>query len=180
MSLYYFDDLEKGGLARETSHPFFVEHATADFYYDEGDDFAPFGNDTGNDVLRELEEWYQERGAGEKAATWLKRLVVAWGFDASYLGCTEKAHLKTLNLDEQYLNDVLDKAVIAVILGQYKIAGSADKAMHKMVVDAFMRQRYMTALANTPDDPWEEAALYLSQMEIMEADLAAMANKKAR
>lgn len=179
MSLYYFDD-EEEGLARETSHPFFVEHATADFYYDGGDDFSPFGNDTGHDLLRELEEWYQERGANAKAATWLRQLIEAWGFDAAYLGYATSAELESVNLKEQYLNDVLDQAVIATILGQYKIAGKADKGMQKMVELAFMRQRYMTELANKRDDPWKEAELYLSRLAVMEADIAKMDNKKAR
>ena len=165
MDLYYFDN-EEEGLARETSHPFFVEHATADFYYDEGDDFSPFGNDTGHDLLRELEESYQERGANAKAATWLRQLIIAWGFDSAYLNYTTQAELESIDLKEQYLNDVLDQAAIATILGQYKIAGKADKAMQKMVADAFMRQRYMTGLANRPDDPWKEAELYLSRLAI--------------
>jgi uncharacterized protein YfeS len=179
MSLYYFDDGEEG-LARETSHPFFVEHATADFYYDQGDDFSPFGNDTGHDLLRELEEWYQERGANAKAATWLKELIRAWGFDVAYLSYSSQAELELVNLEEQYLNDVLDQAVIATILGQYKIAGKADKGMQTMVAHAFMRQRYMTALANTREEPWKEAELYLSRLATMEADLSKMVNKKAR
>ncbi|RZK25375.1 MAG: MolR family transcriptional regulator [Hymenobacter sp.] len=179
MDLYYFDDPEKG-LARATSHPFFVEHATADFYYDGGDEFAPFGNDTGYDLLRDLEEWYQERGANTKVAVWLRQLIIAWGFNPAYLHYNTQAQLETVNPEEQYLNDVLDKAVIATILGQCKIAGKADKAMQEMVANAFMRQRYMTALANAPDDPWEEAEFYLSRLAIVEADLAAMATKKAR
>jgi uncharacterized protein YfeS len=177
MQLYYFDDLEQG-MARETSHPLFVRHASAEFYYDEGDDFSPFGNDTGNDLLRDLEGWYQERGANEKAATWLRKLVVAWGFDASYLDYATHDKLQLVDLNEQYLNDVLDRAVIATIFGQYKIAGKADKAMQTMVADAFMRQRYMTALANKRDDPWKEGDFYLSRLTIMEADLTAMIAKK--
>jgi uncharacterized protein YfeS len=179
MSLYYFDDSEEG-LARETSHPFFVEHATADFYYDSIDEFSPFGNDTGHDVLQDLQEWYQERGAGSKASTWLKQLIVAWGFDTAYLSYTTQKDLEAVDLEAQYLNDVLDKAVIATVFGQYKIAGKADRAMHKMVADAFIRQRYMTSIANTPNNPWDLADEYLARLNAMERDLASMENKKAR
>lgn len=179
MELYYFDD-EEEGLARETSHPFFVEHAKADFYYNEGDDFAPFGNDTGHDLLHDLEEWYQERGANTKAATWLRRLIVAWELDVAYLTYATQAELAVVDLSEQYLNDVLDKAIIATIFGQYKIAGKADMEMHKMAANTFARQRYMTKLANSRDSPWDLADEYLLRLTIMEADLAAMANKKAR
>ncbi|HEX8656340.1 MAG TPA: hypothetical protein VF690_02330 [Hymenobacter sp.] len=154
MSTYYFDDKEEG-LARETSHPFFVEHASADFYYDCADEFSPFGNDSGADVLVSLAEWYQERRAGEKAATFLRKLIIDWGFDPQYLEHTTQSQLDTLNLHEQYLNNVLDQAVVGVAFGQYKIAGKGDKAIIDMAANAFERQRYVAGLANKPASPWE-------------------------
>jgi uncharacterized protein YfeS len=72
VSAYYFNDNEEG-VARKTSHPFFVEHAAADFYYSCIDEFSPFGNDSGADTLSELQDWYNERGANDKALTFLKR-----------------------------------------------------------------------------------------------------------
>ncbi|MBH8556972.1 hypothetical protein [Hymenobacter negativus] len=181
MSTYYFDDQEEG-LARETSHPVFVEHATADFYYDQGDDFSPFGNDSGNDTLANLEEWYQERTAGAKAATFLRNMIVnEWGFDATYLDVIEPAQLDVMSRDELSLNGETDKAVIATAFGQFKIAGQADKAILRMATDAFRRQRHEAEKATKRENnPWEYAEEFLTRLDIMEADLAAMANKKAR
>ena len=180
MSAYYFDD-EEEGLARETSHPFFVEHATADFYFDGGDDFSPFGNDTGHDTLRDLEEWYQERRAGEKAVTFLRHLIQSWEFDLTYLAVTEPLQLDAIEPDTQYLNSSIDQAIIAIVFGQFKIAGKADKAMLSMAEAAFRRQRYIAEKAQKRQlNPWEHAAEYFSKIEILKADLATMANKKAR
>lgn len=181
MSAYYFDD-EEVGLARETSHPFFVEHATADFYYDVCDDFSPFGNDSGHDTFSSLEEWYQERTAGAKAATFLRNLLTNdWGFNAAYLDVTDLSQLDAMSRDEQSLNGEIDKAVIAAAFGQFKIAGQADEAILQMAVNAFRRQRHEAEKAGKREShPWEYAEQFLARLDIMETDLAAMANKKAR
>lgn len=181
MSAYYFDD-EEEGLARETSHPFFVEHASEEFYFDCTDDFSPFGNDSGSDTLSSLEEWYKERTAGAKAATFLRNLSTNdWGFDASYLDVTDLTQLDAMSRDEQSLNSEIDKAVIATAFGQFKIAGQADKAILRMATDAFRRQRFEAEKAGKREShPWEYAEQFLARLDIMEADLAAMANKKAR
>jgi uncharacterized protein YfeS len=181
VSAHYFDD-EEEGLARETSHPLFVAHASAEFYYDCTDDFSPFGNDSGHDTLASLEEWYQERTAGTKAATFLRNLIGnEWGFDVAYLAVTEPVQLDAMSRDELSLNGEIDKAVIATAFGQFKIAGQADRAMLQMAADAFRRQRYEAEkAAKRENNPWEYAEQYLARLAIMEADLAAMANKKAR
>ncbi|MBG8554630.1 hypothetical protein [Hymenobacter guriensis] len=180
MSNCYFDDSEEG-LARETSHPFFVEHASADFYYDCTDDFSPFGNDSGADTLLNLEDWYRERGAGEKVARFLRRQIEEWDFNAEYLKLVDLTQLDTIDREEQSLNNELDRAVIATVFGQYKIAGKADKTMLAMAELAFRRQRYVAEKALIRvGDPWEYATEYLNRLTIMEADLAAMSTKKAR
>ncbi|NLG56413.1 MAG: MolR family transcriptional regulator, partial [Rhodococcus sp.] len=53
----YIDDPVRG-LSPKTSHPRFAALAPSRFY-DEGDEFGPFGSDVGNDALRELEEWHE-------------------------------------------------------------------------------------------------------------------------
>lgn len=180
MSALYFDDEE--GLARETSHPFFVEHATADFYYDVCDDFSPFGNDSGADTLFNLQDWYQERTAGAKAATFLRNLLTnEWGYNGAYLELTDLSQLDSISRDDETFQDEIDKAAISTAFGQFKIAGRADKTVLQIAANAFRRQRYKAEKAGKRrDHPWEFADEFLSRLDIMEADLAAMANKKAR
>jgi uncharacterized protein YfeS len=178
--VYYFDDDEEG-LARETSHPLFVEHATADFYYSCIDEFSPFGNDSGADTLFNLQDWYNERGANEKALTFLKRQIRDWEFSPAYLTITEPAQLDIIAADSDSFNDEIDKAVIATVFGQFKIAGKCDKAMLPVAAAAFQRQRYIAEKARIRvPTPWKYANEYLARLEVMEADLAAMVNKKAR
>jgi uncharacterized protein YfeS len=180
MSAYYFDD-EEEGLARETSHPFFVEHATADFYYDCGDEFSPFGNDSGADTLFNLQDWYNERGANEKALTFLKRQIGDWEFSPIYLTITEPNQLDAIVAETDGFSNEIDKEVIATVFGQFKIVGKCDKAMLPVVAAAFKRQRYIAEKARTREQhPWEHAVEYLARLDTMEADLAEMTNKKAR
>ena len=57
---YYFDD-EECGLHILTSHINFRKYFTDEFYYDCGDEEAPFGSDEGNDALYELQEAIQKK-----------------------------------------------------------------------------------------------------------------------
>ena len=174
---HYFDDFEEG-ITRDTSHPVFVDSATEDFYYSEGDDFSPFGNDTGHDTLRFLEEWYRERRAGEKAATFLRKMIDEWGFGSDYLLITDRAHFNSISLEERYLTDTVDQAIIAIAFGQFKIAGKVDKAIIGLVANAFQRQRYLTEKAKLHAvNSWNLADEYLERLGAMENALALM-NKK--
>jgi uncharacterized protein YfeS len=180
MVLYYFDD-EEEGLARETSHPFFVEHATADFYYDLADEFSPFGNDAGADTLFNLEDWYKERRAGEKAVTFIKQQIGTWDIDIDYWAITDAAQLDIIEHDSQLLYSEIDKIIIAVAFGQFKIAGKSDKAMASVAEAAFFRQRHVAERARVRrPEPWDYAEEYLAKLRIMKSDLITMTNKKAR
>ena len=104
-----------------------------------------------------------------------------WGFDASYLSVTELTQLDAMSQDELSLSSEIDRAVIATAFGQFKIAGQADKAILRMAADAFRRQRYQAEKASKHEIyPWEYAEQFLALLDIMEKDLATMANKKAR
>jgi uncharacterized protein YfeS len=174
----YFDDSEEG-IARATSHPVFVKFAKEDFYYSEGDDFSPFGNDTGNDTLRFLEEWYRERRAGEKAATFLRKMINEWGFGAEYLLLTDPARFDNINREERYLTDTVDQAVIAIAFGQVKISGKVDKAIVSLAANAFQRQRYLSGKAKLhATNPWNLADEYLERLSAMEQSLALMNEKR--
>jgi uncharacterized protein YfeS len=178
MDTFYFDDPEEG-LARETSHPFFLEHAKADFYYDCTDDFSPFGNDSGADTLANLEEWYRERRGRYTAVAFVRQQIEDWGLNLKYLDITEPAQFHAIDLHEQYLAGSIDQAVIATAFGQYKIAGKGDKTMSKMATEAFQRQRYLTEKAQvTQESPWDLATEYLERLGIMEADLARMIERQ--
>jgi uncharacterized protein YfeS len=174
----YFDDFEEG-ITPETSHPTFVKYATADFFYSQGDDFSPFGNDTGNDTLRFLEEWYQERRAGEKAATFLRKMLDGWGFGADYLLIKHPSQFGDIDLENKHFTDTVDQAIIAIAFGQCKIAGKADKAIISLATETFQRQLYLAEKAGASEvNPWNLAAEYTERLNVMKLALAEMIIKK--
>jgi uncharacterized protein YfeS len=185
MSAYYFDDEE--GLVRETSHPFFVEHATADFYYDLGDEFSPFGNDAGADTLFRLEDWYRE-GIEDNAEMTDKVTILLLDYLAvnlpniiGYIDVVERQEMELLDLSKEHFYTDADQTIVATAFGQYKIAGVADKQVVIMAGNALSRQRYLADKAGqNPKNPWPPATAYLQRLEKMSFDLAAMDNKKAR
>ena len=158
-----------------------MEHAEADFYYSCIDEFSPFGNDSGADTLFNLQDWYNERGANEKALTFLRRQILDWGLSPDYLIVVEPNQLDAIVAETDGFSNEIDKAVIATVFGQFKIAGKCDEAMLPVAAAAFKRQRYIAEKAQTLEQhPWEHALEYLARLDIMETDLASMANKKAR
>jgi uncharacterized protein YfeS len=186
MSAYYFDD-EEEGLARETSHPFFVEHARADFYYDLGDEFSPFGNDAGADTLFRLEDWYRESlednaVMADDVATLLRDyLAVNLPNMLGYVDIAERQGMELLDLSKEHFYTDIDQTIIATAFGQYKIAGMADKQVVNMAVNALSRQRYLADKAGKKSpNLWPLAKTYLQRLEKMSFDLSEMTNKKAR
>jgi len=57
MKKFYIDDEEEGA-DRKTCHPNFNSILKDDIYINMIDEFSPFGNDEGWEVLRKLEKWY--------------------------------------------------------------------------------------------------------------------------
>ncbi|MHC5216179.1 hypothetical protein ACYSNR_05885 [Enterococcus sp. LJL128] len=128
---YYYDD-EEAGVARETSHPFFVKHFTDDIYYNITDDYAPFGNDTGNDALRMLEERLAEDDDLEDFEELPAFISTTWGFD--YLDS-----LKIQNepaFIENHQSEVIEsnQITVAVGFGVIKITGGISFQLKKRAI----------------------------------------------
>ncbi|MHA7619654.1 hypothetical protein ACX12M_14140 [Cellulosimicrobium cellulans] len=121
----FLDDPDEG-LSPATSHPAFVSLAPEPFY-DEGEDLAPFGNDSGHDALRDLEEWYAADGRDDALPAFVDGLLAAWD-----LGVPEDVwasgrqgvadRLRGGDVDEAALAAEA-RAQIAIVLGQLKIRG---------------------------------------------------------
>jgi uncharacterized protein YfeS len=168
MDSYYFDDPEEG-LARETSHPFFVSHATSDFYYDLGDDFSPFGNDAGADMLSYLQDWFDERSQDEDITNFLLELLEAYHpGNSEYLNLRSIQQLNELDTDKQIYYDDIDQHIIAAAFGQCKISGVIDTDLFTMADKALARQHYFAEKAGQNKvNPWPHAPRYLQRIEIM-------------
>ena len=170
MQALYIDD-EEQGLAPETSHPRFVAVAREDFWYDCADDFSPFGNDTGNDTLRYLEEWLTEYGADANVADFVLNLLhEQWGLDKDYVNIVDAGTISQLHYsDSLHINDVQDQAIIAAALGQFKITGEVGDGIRELAMFAFRRQFAIAKAAGTDtNNPFREAVpQYIERMQKM-------------
>lgn len=140
---YYFDNEEGDGPSRETSHPNFVKVMQSDFYYDCTDEFSPFGNDDGADMLFNLEDWYREKKLIRNIVKWMFNAIDKMGFEYQSKGCSEILDLKKLNAiqeEDEYLISSMDNSIIATGLGQLKITGKIDSKLKALTIIAIERQ----------------------------------------
>jgi uncharacterized protein YfeS len=147
---FYYDDIEGEGLARETSHPKFVQTMTADFYYDCLDNFSPFGNDDGADLLYKLEDFFREK-KGKGIMKWLYQTIDNFGFKYTSEPCSkmlDEPTLKMLQEEDPHFLTCMDNTIIAAAFGQIKISGQVDKEMKELAKIALRRQQIL----NKEDD----------------------------
>ena len=137
----YLDD-EETGLARETSHPNFVEHFSEDFYYDCTDDEAPFGNDNGADTLYELEDLFKSGEYEGKILLLPKRIVSdIWDFHYLKPDNFSKKKIEELIEKDEYSLIATDQVIIAVALGEIKITGKIEPELKELALNAMKRQK---------------------------------------
>lgn len=137
---YYFDTEE--GPAKETSHPKFVKSMNSNFYYDCMDEFSPFGNDDGADLLYNLEDWYREDQQFPNIVNWMFNHIDEMGFEYQSKGCAEISDIETLNKiqkEDEFLISTMDNSIIATGFGQIKITGKIDSHLKDITVKALER-----------------------------------------
>jgi uncharacterized protein YfeS len=153
----YFDDVEQG-LARETSHPVFVKTCAGELFYDQGDEFAPFGGDAGNDTLRSLEDWLRAKRP-KKVRAFIDHLLEDWGFTLPDLLETRASEVNEWLADPElaiYVPEV-DQLLIAAAFGQLKITGSVEPDVLELAVAAAAREKLVTAHGRRKNPGWAHA-----------------------
>ena len=174
MTTLYFDDPEEG-LDRATSHPAFMQLAPEDFYYDQADDFSPFGSDDGHDTLSALQDWYRE-GAHPSATgmDFLQSLLASWDFPIPADMLTQSDAAKTQWL-AQGMNDSwmasVCRARVATAFGQIKISGRVDAAVREQGLLALDNLLFLNERARRVYPDWEYAEHDAERLRTMHAAL---------
>ena len=166
---FYFDDPEGDALDPKTSHPNFVKNMTEEFYYDCTDDFSPFGNDDGSDLLYSLEEWYQEGKGKGNILKWLFQTIDGYGCKYASEGCSQildEAQLQQVKEEDPYLFEMMDRSIIAAAFGQYKITGQIAKQLKELALIALKRQLILNGT-----DTDTITIEYASRLKTMQEDL---------
>ena len=173
MPSLYFDDPEEG-LARATSHPAFVQLAQADFYFDQADDFSPFGSDDGFDTLSALEDWFREGGQSGHVMAFLQQQLADWDLPiaADMLTRSEAAKTKWLaqGMNDTWLASVC-KARVATAFGQIKISGQLDAEVRAQGLLALDNQLFLNQRARRVYPDWAFANHEAERLQAMQAAL---------
>ena len=140
----HIDD-EEIGLHPLTSHPKFREHFTDEFYYDCGDEEAPFGSDEGSDTLAELHDYMKKKRNIDIYKFPQHIMVVVWGMDYIPPDTIDRKEIKALMSQpsdsipmSQYMT-INDQVIVASALGQIKIMGEVSERLKALACRALHR-----------------------------------------
>ncbi|WP_283164842.1 WGR domain-containing protein [Lysinibacillus sp. BPa_S21] len=138
----YFDVGEFGPHPK-TSHPRFVAHFTEEFYYDCGDEEAPFGSDEGSDTLYELEEVIRKKRIID-FATFPKHLIEnIWGMHYISIDTLDEKAIRDMAKEHEMDMIQSDMITYATAFGQIKITGKLDTTLKKNALLALKRLAIM-------------------------------------
>ncbi len=156
---YYFDDYEEMGLHAKTSHPHFAKHFTESFYYDCGDEEAPFGSDEGSDALALMSEKLRKKGNLDFAD--FPRHIIEYEWNMKYIPAVtldEDEIKKLIKIDEMNMTQS-DMITYAVAFGQIKLTGKLDPTLKQRAIQSMKRIKITAKLMQ-----WGENSLVLDKM----------------
>ena len=163
---FYFDD-DEIGLHLLTSHPKFRENFTEDFYFDCGDEEAPFGSDEGSDTLSQIEEDLR-KSKDFSFTTFPKKLIETyWGMtyipanDLSLHSIEELVKTDEMNVTQS------DMVTYATAFAQIKITGQIDDELKTTALNAMKRLEIVAQLLkwNTTGKPSEIGTKMIADLE---------------
>lgn len=108
------------------------------FFWEEADDNAPHGNDTGADLLPDFRRWRRTH-RDKPVAIFLPGLLARWGFEERVLAWANKP-LCDWTDDDALTVSVHDEAAIAVAFAQIKLEGRCDPEVRELALAAITRQ----------------------------------------
>jgi uncharacterized protein YfeS len=96
------------------------------FFWEQTNEFAPHGNDTGADLLSDYRNWLKRNPTGEPM-DFYKNLMTRWGF--------------ALNSPDSTGRFVMDEAAVALAFAELKLRGECRPDVSDLARQATDRQR---------------------------------------
>jgi uncharacterized protein YfeS len=137
------------------------------FFWDVVDDYAPYGNDTGADLLAAFIIW-NRRHPRAPACEMAKELLGEWGISAFDLATVDRAAVAALLQDDPIALSVTDEAMIAAAFAAMKLRGSCDDETRALALSAIERQRIGEAIS---DSGPHDSAEHLRRLDLLAATL---------
>lgn len=141
--IYY--DTEDYGPHPKTSHPRFVSHFTDEFYYDCGDEDAPFGSDEGSDTLHIIEEKLRKKRSFDFTAFPKALITKEWEMNYIPVETLDKDAVKAMAKDYEAETDMQqsDMVTYAAAFAQIKATGRLDAKLKENALLALKRLAVM-------------------------------------
>lgn len=129
---------ERLGIDWSEYHPQARELLDDPFFWEEADDYAPHGNDTGSDLLSEFRVW-RRRNHDLPVLRFLSHLLSKWGFKERVLEYSKKA-LSDWTVDDEMAINLFDEAAIALAFAQIKLEAVCDTEARDAALVSISRQ----------------------------------------
>jgi uncharacterized protein YfeS len=116
------------------------------FFWEEADDNAPHGNDTGADLLHDFRRWRRTH-RDKSVSFFVPGLLARWGFEERVRAWAQKP-LCDWTQDDALTVSVHDEATIAVAFAQIKLEGRCDPDVRDSALAAITRQEAAAVAAH--------------------------------
>jgi uncharacterized protein YfeS len=132
-------DVTPEDLSPEHSHWKARAALTDAFFWDASDDTAPFGSETGRDVLEAFRDFRDEHPR-ESPIQLLDELLARWEVVNDHWDAVEADDVQAIGEDDEYSLLTRDEAVIALAFAQIVVEGKVDPEARRRAVFALKRQ----------------------------------------
>jgi uncharacterized protein YfeS len=130
------------------------------FYWENANDFAPNGNDTGADLLANYRQWLRRNSTGDPMV-FFQTLIQRWGYPPSPVS----------DLDQT----VWDEAAVALAFAEFKLRADCRPAVAALAREAIERQREQAIAAVN----WPHREDRLKSLTLLEGKLGARVDSRA-
>src|SRR5687767_14920626 len=127
---------ERLGIDWRDYHPAAQRILDDPFFWEQADDFAPHGNDTGADLLSDYKDWLDSHPKGDPLRFFNDR-VERWGFPK--------------NADDPIFRVAFEQAAIALAFSELKLKGRCQPSVASLAMEAIRSQRERAVAADDSD-----------------------------
>jgi uncharacterized protein YfeS len=157
-------------LSKNTAHPRARQLMADSMFWDIGNEVAPFGNDTGNDVLHDFYRWRKSHQTAQPL-DFLSKAVRDAGVDDADWEVTDDISIRRViaNDDDRAAMFVRDESVIALAFGQLVLEGAIDDQLRRRAELALTRQGSAPVLERWGDNAAERRAAIDQMLDVLRA-----------
>jgi uncharacterized protein YfeS len=145
------------------------------FFWSQGDDYAPHGNDTGADLFADFKKW-NRRHPDDPPHEMVTALLRAWQIAPSDYRAVDEDAVKRMITNDPIALSVTDDAFIAGAFAAIKCRGCCEAATRDFALAAIERERMSAVIAGRG---WKDPDERLRTLDLLRAALANSPNTRA-